>query len=86
MASKRDRHSAATPHAEPLPQLLTSEAARLVGISADTLRRWSNAGRLTVRRTSSGIRLYSRSELERLAAARLRGSPATREEAEAPSR
>jgi excisionase family DNA binding protein len=43
-----------------------SEASRLLGVSAATLRRWSDAGRLRVFTTPGGHRRYSRETLERL--------------------
>jgi DNA-binding transcriptional MerR regulator len=49
---------------------LTSEAARLLGVCADTARRWADTGRVSVRLTGSGLRVYDRVELERLAAER----------------
>jgi len=46
--------------------LALSEASRLLGVSAATLRRWSDAGRLRVFTTPGGHRRFSRSALERL--------------------
>ena len=43
-----------------------SEASRVLGVSAATLRRWSDAGRLRVFTTPGGHRRFSRSALERL--------------------
>jgi excisionase family DNA binding protein len=43
-----------------------SEASRVLGVSAATLRRWSDAGRLRVYTTPGGHRRFSRSSLERL--------------------
>jgi molybdopterin-binding protein len=43
-----------------------SEAARLLGMSLDTLRRWDRAGRIETTRDSRNRRLVSASELERL--------------------
>jgi molybdopterin-binding protein len=42
------------------------EAAKLLGVSADTLRRWDRAGKLTTTRDSRNRRLVPASELERL--------------------
>ncbi|HEX2392146.1 MAG TPA: helix-turn-helix transcriptional regulator [Solirubrobacterales bacterium] len=42
------------------------EAARQLGVSTDTLRRWDKAGRLKVTRDSRNRRRVSLSELERL--------------------
>ena len=45
--------------------LKVAEAAELLGVSKDTLRRWDRAGKLQARRHPvSGFRLYLRSELE----------------------
>ena len=47
-------------------ELITiSEAAEILGISIDTLRRWDKGGKLSPVKTSdAGYRLYSRSQLE----------------------
>jgi len=56
-----------TPSTRSDPDWLSlSEASRLLGVSTATLRRWSNAGRLTVFTTPGGHRRFSRSALERL--------------------
>lgn len=48
-------------------QLLTaSEAARALGISLDTLRRWDRAGRIRTRRDKANRRLVPTSEVARL--------------------
>src|ERR687888_2303960 len=43
-----------------------SEAARALGISLDTLRRWDRQGRIQVERDSANRRVVSGSEIERL--------------------
>lgn len=43
-----------------------AEAARALGISLDTLRRWDRAGRLTVGRDASNRRVVAASEVDRL--------------------
>jgi molybdopterin-binding protein len=43
-----------------------SEAARTLGISLDTLRRWDRQGRIKTRRDSSNRRMVSAKEIERL--------------------
>jgi molybdopterin-binding protein len=43
-----------------------SEAARALGISLDTLRRWDRAGRLRVERDHANRRLVPAAEVERL--------------------
>ncbi len=48
-------------------QLLTAgEAARRLGISLDTLRRWDREGRITTRRDAANRRLVPAAEVERL--------------------
>ena len=42
------------------------DAARAIGVSADTLRRWERAGKLRTRRDSANRRRVSRREVERL--------------------
>jgi molybdopterin-binding protein len=46
--------------------ILLGEAARVLGVSADTLRRWDRAGKLRTSRDSANRRRVSRRELERL--------------------
>lgn len=53
----------------PRDTLTASEAARSLGISLDTLRRWDRTGRLTTTRDSRNRRVVAASEV-----ARLRGS------------
>ena len=43
------------------------DAARAIGVSVDTLRRWERAGKLRTRRDSANRRRVSRREVERLA-------------------
>src|SRR5215831_19112678 len=43
-----------------------SDAARLLGISLDTLRRWDRQGRIRTRRDSANRRIVDASEIERL--------------------
>ena len=45
------------------------EAARLLGISVDTLRRWDRAGRIRTRRDHANRRLVPAAEIDRLRAA-----------------
>jgi molybdopterin-binding protein len=47
-----------------------SEAAKALGISVDTLRRWDRAGRITAERDKGNRRVIAASEIERL-----RGDP-----------
>jgi molybdopterin-binding protein len=50
--------------------LRVGEAAELLGVSVDTLRRWEAEGRLAVRRSRGGQRLVSIADVRRLQAAR----------------
>jgi molybdopterin-binding protein len=43
-----------------------SEAARALGISLDTLRRWDRSGRITVGRDRANRRVVAAAEIERL--------------------
>lgn len=43
-----------------------SEAARALGISLDTLRRWDRAGRISVQRDGANRRVVAASEIDRL--------------------
>lgn len=47
--------------------LLISEAARAIGVSQDTLRRWDRAGKIRTRRDSANRRRVPKAEVERLA-------------------
>ena len=42
----------------------SSEAARYLGVSLATVRRWNNAGHLDAYRTPGGQRRFSRSQLD----------------------
>lgn len=46
------------------------EAAALLGVSVDTVRRWADDGRLVTTRTEGGHRLVDAADLARLATAR----------------
>src|SRR3954463_11853302 len=52
----------------PKERLSIGEAARAIGVSADTLRRWERAGKLRTTRDEANRRLVSRAEVERLSA------------------
>ena len=56
-----------------LDELMTpSEAARVLGLSADAVRSLSDTGRLPTLKTVGGRRLFRRGDVEKLAAARAR--------------
>jgi molybdopterin-binding protein len=46
--------------------LLLGDAARAIGVSPDTLRRWERAGKLRTRRDAANRRRVPRAEVERL--------------------
>jgi molybdopterin-binding protein len=50
-----------------MEDLTLGEAARALGLSADTLRRWDRAGRLRTTRDARNRRRVPRAEIERLA-------------------
>jgi molybdopterin-binding protein len=54
-----------------VPDLTLGEAARILGVSADTLRRWDRAGKLRTTRDAGNRRRVPSAEVERL-----RGAPA----------
>lgn len=53
----------------PKQMLTAAEAARALGISLDTLRRWDRAGKIRVERDSANRRLVPATEVERLSGA-----------------
>ena len=53
-------------------RLRIGEAAKQLGVSADTLRRWAEAGRLEVQLTPGGQRTVAQADVSRLAAERRR--------------
>lgn len=50
--------------------MLTSEVARLAGVSSETVRQWDRKGTLAAMRTDSGVRLFKRVDVETLMRAR----------------
>ncbi len=50
----------------PRKELSAAEAARALGISLDTLRRWDREGRIAVGRDAANRRVVPASEIERL--------------------
>lgn len=52
--------------------MTSGEAARLLGLSSDMVRRLEDHGRLPAQRTTNGVRLLRRGDVEGLAAERTR--------------
>src|SRR5262245_20190274 len=68
MASMTHEASSAYPTTtSDAPFILTSSAARILGVSRDTVRVWERAGRLRALRTADGVRLFTRADVEQLA-------------------
>ena len=55
---------------DPDDLMTPSDAARVLGLSADSVRVLSDSGRLPAMRTVSGRRLFRRADVDRLAAER----------------
>jgi putative resolvase len=51
-----------------IPNLSIGDAARILGVSVDTVRRWSDEGRVPVVVLPSGHRRYRLADVEALAA------------------
>jgi excisionase family DNA binding protein len=47
--------------------LTVSSAARVAGVSDATIRSWANRGWLRTERTATGLRLFERRDVERVA-------------------
>ncbi|MBK1785376.1 TOBE domain-containing protein [Prauserella cavernicola] len=58
-----------------MPQFRFSEAARLLGVSDDTVRRWVKAGQLTAGEDSAGRKVIDGAELAGFARAQAAESP-----------
>src|SRR5918997_4244225 len=58
-----------------MPDLTLGEAAKALGVSTDTLRRWDRAGRLRTSRDERNRRRVPHAEIERLRAHPERHSP-----------
>jgi excisionase family DNA binding protein len=62
-----------------MENLLTpADAARILGVVPATVRQMALSGRLPALRTESGMRLFHRSDVERLADARREGDRSSR--------
>ncbi len=55
---------------DPAELMTPSDAARILGLSSDSVRSLSDSGRLATLRTVSGRRLFRRGDVEKLAADR----------------
>lgn len=58
----------------PRDLVFTSEAARILEVSPETVRLWERAGKLAALRASGGVRLFERSEIEKVAHERATGA------------
>lgn len=56
----------------------SSQAARYLGVSLATIRRWTDAGHISCYRTPGGQRRFSRDQLDAFVASMYRGDPAGR--------
>lgn len=54
------------PMNEPLPNLTTGEAAKRLGVSVATLRRYEAQGKISARRTPGGSRRFSQADIDAL--------------------
>jgi molybdopterin-binding protein len=60
--------SESKPENQPDQRIRLGSAAKQLSVSTDTLRRWADAGRLSIERTPGGQRTVSQAEVTRLAA------------------
>jgi len=58
------------PERKPRDGVRIGQAAELLGVSVETLRRWETAGRLRTRRSAGGQRVVGAAEISRLRPAR----------------
>jgi len=68
---------------DPNDLMTPSDAARILGLSADSVRVLGDSGRLPAMRTVSGRRLFRRGDVDRLAAQRARAAAGLTEESAA---
>ena len=47
--------------------MTVSDAAKILDVSAPTIRHWTTTGKLRAFRTPRGVRLYQRADVEQLA-------------------
>ena len=57
------------------PPLRIGQAAEVLGVSVDTIRRWAEDGTLKTKRSGGGQRLVSAAEVRRLLATRRKAAP-----------
>lgn len=53
-------------HAKPTLGLSIGQAARELGVSVDTLRRWEAEGKLAATRTPGGQRRFAQADIDRI--------------------
>lgn len=68
--------SPAQPRSERQLVFTSSQAARYVGVSLATVRRWTDAGHIDCYRTPGGQRRFSRTQLDEFIASMQRTGPA----------
>ena len=66
---------AAQPRSERQLVFTSSQAARYVGVSLATVRRWTDAGHISCYRTPGGQRRFSRAQLDEFIASMQRTGP-----------
>jgi molybdopterin-binding protein len=75
MSGRRRRGSAAVDRTASAGAVRIGQAAELLGVSVETVRRWAGEGRLTTTRTAGGQRLVPIDEVSRLLRSRRHGNP-----------
>ena len=73
-----------TPNASQLV-FTSSQAARYLGVSLATIRRWTDAGHISCYRTPGGQRRFSRAQLDDFIASMQHDSPTARHASAQPS-
>jgi len=69
-----------SPHSDRQLVFTSSQAARYLGVSLATIRRWADAGHLDCYRTPGGQRRFSREQLDDFIATLHRDGPTVRSE------
>jgi excisionase family DNA binding protein len=70
--------SPSPPHSARQLVFTSSQAARYLGVSLATIRRWTDAGHISCYRTPGGQRRFSRDQLDDFIASMRRDGPAIR--------